>query len=219
LQKQNRNGLSRKSMTRLSQCHAVVIGTGAIGRNVAILLASVGIRHLSLYDQHNICQRDVTSGFLDFDVGSPAVDAVANIAHQYQPQMELLTYPIAFHRTHLATWDQGLSSAVFLCDSSTKMKKTYWKWLADTAHFISDGCIAGDKLRVRCAEPPVHSRGYSVGHSGAERSESGRGSKDVVTASLVASLMVSQFTRWLNGMKCIRELQFSRKSCELIFRN
>ena len=136
---------SSEANARLAKCHAVVIGAGPLGRQVAILLASLRVRHLSLYDQRIVTEEDMAYGFMDFDVGTPAVDAVANLAHQYHPQMELLTYDARFLRSHLTSWRSELRHAVFLCNESAATRNMHWQWVHPKAQFLG-ACEVGTEI-------------------------------------------------------------------------
>jgi hypothetical protein len=61
---------------RLADLTATVIGVGAIGRQVALQLAAIGVRRLQLVDFDTVDRTNVTAqGYLVEDVGSPKVQA------------------------------------------------------------------------------------------------------------------------------------------------
>ncbi len=63
---------------RLATLTATVIGVGAIGRQVALQLAAIGIRRLQLVDFDRVELTNVTSqGYWQADVGQFKVDATA----------------------------------------------------------------------------------------------------------------------------------------------
>ena len=63
---------------KLAACHGLVIGVGAIGRQVCLQLAATGMPEMTLVD-HDIV--DVVNlapqGFMPQDLGNPKVDATA----------------------------------------------------------------------------------------------------------------------------------------------
>ncbi|MFT3883346.1 MAG: ThiF family adenylyltransferase [Gemmatales bacterium] len=187
---------------RLAKCHAAVIGTGPIGRQVAILLASLRVRHLSLYDQRIVTEKDMSYGFMDFDVGTPAVDAVANIAHQYHPQMELLTYDTRFRRSHLNSWKSGLRHAVFLCNESAVTRNMHWLWVHSSAQFLATCEVGTEAMDIVCSDQPAR-------HSPTPNPTRQTGGKpDVMAVHLAAAFMVQQFQRWLRRLPCVSAMQF-----------
>jgi molybdopterin-synthase adenylyltransferase len=79
---------------RLSRCHAVVVGVGSVGRQVALQLAAVGVPAMTLYDPDTVGPENLApQGFWETDLGDPKVHAVANVAHQQFPRMELHAKP------------------------------------------------------------------------------------------------------------------------------
>src|SRR5438874_12255425 len=63
---------------RLASCHAVVIGVGAIGRQVALQLAAVGIPLLLLYDHDAVAEENLApQGYCPDQLGLAKVDATA----------------------------------------------------------------------------------------------------------------------------------------------
>ena len=63
--------------TRLARCHAVVVGVGSVGRQVALQLAATGIPAMTLYDPDTVGVENLAvQGFWESDLGVRKVDAV-----------------------------------------------------------------------------------------------------------------------------------------------
>ena len=61
---------------RLQETQVSVIGVGAIGRQVALQLAALGVRRLQLIDHDRVEPSNVTSqGYLASDIGRSKVEA------------------------------------------------------------------------------------------------------------------------------------------------
>jgi sulfur carrier protein ThiS adenylyltransferase len=89
---------------RLAEVHAVVIGVGAVGRQVALQLAAMGVPKMTLYDPDTVeIENLAPQGFWETDVGDYKVYAVANVAHQEFPQMDLTAVPDRFRRSEVRT--------------------------------------------------------------------------------------------------------------------
>jgi len=187
---------------RLAQCHAVVIGAGAIGRAVATLLASLGVRHMSLYDPAIVTRKNMAQGFMDCDVGMAKVDAVANIAHQQNPRMELRMYRSRFRRTHLQKWSSGLKNAVFVCVDSMAARKSIWKQLKHDTQFLCDGRFGTEVIRVIASQQPATDTDYPSTLAVVPPSTY---SCDLVTTNIAAVFMVAQFSRWLRRRSVISD--------------
>lgn len=210
-----RQAKSKQSLlkARLAQCHAVVIGAGAVGRAVAILLASMGVKHMSIYDPAIVTRKDLALGFMDFDVGMTSVDAVANIVHQQNPRMELLTYRSRFRRTHLQKWSSGLKNAAFVCVDSMAARKSIWKQIKHAAHFLCDGRLGTEVIRVIASQQPATDTFYPSTLAVVPPSTY---SCDLVTANIAAVFMVAQFSRWLRGIPIITDQVFNPLAQEII---
>jgi sulfur carrier protein ThiS adenylyltransferase len=70
---------------RLAECHAVVIGVGAIGRQVALQLVAVGMPRMT-YDPDTVCIENVApQGFWESDIDRAKVEADADLARRQLP--------------------------------------------------------------------------------------------------------------------------------------
>ena len=67
-----------------------VIGVGAIGRQVALQLAAIGVRRLQLVDFDRVEQTNITTqGYLADDIGQPKVAATAEAIARLDPDVEV----------------------------------------------------------------------------------------------------------------------------------
>ena len=65
---------------RLAGCHAVVVGVGAVGRQVALQLAAFGVPRMTLIDPDTVSVENLApQGFWESDLGRSKVEAVAGI--------------------------------------------------------------------------------------------------------------------------------------------
>lgn len=204
---------------RLARCHAIVIGVGSIGRQVAIQLAAIGIQHMTLYDHDKVSVENLASqGYMESDVGSPKVHAVANIAHQQFPRMNLVSHAERFRKSHVQKWTHGRQMAVFCCVDSIASRKLIWESVQARCHFYVDGRMAAEVIRVITSDAPAMDRYYaSTLFTSTEAYQGECTSKSTIyTASIAAGLMVGQFTRWLRRLPTNREQIFNLLSQELM---
>ena len=67
---------------KLAKLHAVVIGVGAIGRQAAILLASMGVSRMTLFDPDFVAIENLAvQGYWPEDLGQPKVLATGRLCH------------------------------------------------------------------------------------------------------------------------------------------
>src|SRR3954462_5133978 len=75
---------------KMTELVVTVIGVGAIGRQVALQLAAIGVRRLQLVDFDRVDHTNVTAqGYLFEDVGQPKVIATAKAIARLDPLIEL----------------------------------------------------------------------------------------------------------------------------------
>ena len=77
---------------RLADVTATVIGVGAIGRQVALQLAAIGVPRLQIIDFDVVDHTNLTTqGYWAVDIGSPKVDATAKAISQLDPAIAVET--------------------------------------------------------------------------------------------------------------------------------
>ena len=85
---------------RLAQCKATVIGVGAIGRQVALQLAAMGIPWLELIDFDVVEESNLASqGYLEDDLQRYKVDATADLCQQINHGLEVHVVSDRFRRS------------------------------------------------------------------------------------------------------------------------
>ena len=74
---------------RLAVCRATVVGVGAIGRQVALQLAAMGIPSLQLIDPDVVEAVNLApQGYLEDDLGRSKVSATADLCQQIHHGLE-----------------------------------------------------------------------------------------------------------------------------------
>lgn len=203
---------------RLAGCNAIVIGVGAIGRQVALQLAAIGIRCMALYDPDRVNIENLApQGFWESDLGASKVTAVSKLAHEQFPKMELHTFSERFRKSHVQKWSQQRPIAVFCCVDSIEARKLIWEAIKHKAQFFCDGRMAAEVIRVLTCDVPSIDRHYQTTLFSASEAYAGEctSKSTIYTASIAAGLMVGQFTRWLRQMPIIREQVFNLLAQEL----
>ena len=95
---------------KLKDLTATVIGVGAIGRQVAIQLAALGVPRLQLIDFDTVEETNVTTQGYDFeDVGQLKVDATAGAVQRIDPLIDVEALPDRY-RSRIE-----IGEAVFCC--------------------------------------------------------------------------------------------------------
>jgi sulfur carrier protein ThiS adenylyltransferase len=204
---------------RLARCHAVVIGVGSIGRQVALQLAATGVPVLTVYDPDVVAVENLAvQGFWESDLGRPKVDAVANVCHQQCPRLELHAVSRRFGRSDPRRWPAGRDIAVFAGVDSIDGRRMIWESVRGRAAFFADGRMAGEVLRVLAGgHPPTDDR-YAATLFASSDAYEGRctARSTLYAASIAAGLMLAQFTRWLRGVPVVPDQTLNLLAAELV---
>ena len=188
---------------RLSTVKVTVIGVGAIGRQVALQLASIGTRHLQLIDFDSVELTNVTTqGYLADDVGKPKVAATAEAISQIDPSAVIEAIQDRYRPK------QTIGDAVFCCVDSISARGAIWRSVSSRCEFWTDGRMLGEVIRVLTVSDVAERENYAS--TLFRQTEAQRGSctsrSTIYTASIGAGLMVHQFTRWLRGLPTDRDV-------------
>ncbi len=207
---------------RLAVCAAVVVGVGAIGRQVALQLAAVGVPALELVDHDAVGVENLApQAYWPADVGRPKVTATAELCRCVNPELSVFVHAERFRRSlvrELAAFgDPDVRTAVFCCVDSMAARTLLWESVRERAAFWADGRMAAEVVRVLASPDPAADVAYprtlfadAQAYAGSCTAKS-----TVYTASIAAGLMLGQFTRWLRGLPVDPDLTLNLLSSEL----
>lgn len=197
---------------RLSQCRPTVVGVGAIGRQVALQLAAMGVPSLQLIDPDVVETVNLASqGFLEDDVGRPKVEAVADLCQQLNHQLEARELSERFRRR------QGIGNVLFCCVDSIATRRLIWEATRDRVQFFADGRMNAEAIRVLAVADTGSGAHYPTTLFGANEAYSGActARSTIFTANIAAGLMLHQFTRWLRRLAVDADLTLNLLASEL----
>jgi molybdopterin/thiamine biosynthesis adenylyltransferase len=184
-------------LDRLAGLRATVIGVGAIGRQVALQLASIGVRRLQLVDFDRVELTNVTTqGYLAADIGHPKVSTTAEAVQALDAAIEVEPIVDRFRpRT-------PHGEAVFCCVDSISTRYAIWRSANRDCQFWADGRMLGEVIRVLIATDSRSRTHYPATLFAQRDAEPGRctARSTIYAASIAAGLMVHHFTRWLRGL-------------------
>lgn len=197
---------------RLAGLTASVLGVGAIGRQVALQLAAIGIRRLQLTDFDQVEPANVTcQGYLRSDLGQPKVAATAAALRQLDSQVEIEWILDRFRP------QQSVGQAVFCCVDSIASRAAIWRSVARRCAFFADGRMLGETLRILVAADDGSREHYPSTLFSAAQAQSGQctSHSTIYAASIAAGLLVHQFTRWLRDLPVDPDLSLNLLASEL----
>ncbi|HCO21573.1 MAG TPA: thiamine biosynthesis protein ThiF [Gimesia maris] len=189
-----------------------VIGIGAIGRQVALQLAALGVQRLQLIDFDNVEPTNITTqGYLAADLERHKVEATACAVQAIDASLEVEQVLDRF-RPGLVTGE-----AIFVCVDSISSRAAIWRSLQHQCAFWCDGRMRGEVLRILTAVDSKSRDHYDTtlfvqaeAQTGACTSRS-----TIYTASIAAGLMLHQFTRWMRSICTVRDLTFNLLASEI----
>lgn len=202
----------------LSKCHAVVIGVGAIGRQVALQLAALGVPRLTLIDHDAVSVENLApQGYWPTDLGQSKVQATASVCRQINPDIQMQTCPERFRRSLARALVEDGSVVVFVCVDSITTRKTIWESVRGFADLMIDGRMNGEVIRVLAADSANPDDLYSESLFAQEEAFAGSctARSTIYAASIAAGLMVGQLARWLRQVGVIPDQTLNLLSAEL----
>ncbi len=190
-----------------------IIGVGAIGRQVAIQLASMGVKRLQLIDFDTVEDTNVTTqGYRASEIGEAKVVATILEVERIDPSIEL-HYIIDRFRP-----GQTLGEIVFCCVDSISARAAIWRSMHSRCKFWLDGRMLGEVIRILAATEPALDSGYesTLFDQSSAQAGSCTSKSTIYTASIAAGLMVHQLTRWLRDLPVEGDLVLNLLASELV---
>ena len=197
---------------RLAACKATVIGVGAIGRQVALQLAAMGIPWLQLVDFDSVEESNLASqGYLQDDLDRPKVQATGDLCHQTNHGLEVHEVAERFRRS------MEIGNVVFCCVDKIDIRRLIWEAVKDKADFWADGRMSAEVLRILVALDPVSRKHYPTTLFAAEEAFAGSctAKTTIYCANIAAGLMLAQFAKWLRHLPVEPDLSLNLLTAEL----
>ena len=163
----------------LASYHALVVGVGAVGRQVALQLAAMGVPSMTLIDHDVVAIENLAvQGYRQADLGHPKVDATASLCLELNPALRVDPVQDRFRRGSadtLACLNRSSSPttghrsegadreppklAVFACVDSMSARRLVWETTCSRSSFHADGRMAGEVVRaLAVSDPPTDQR-------------------------------------------------------------
>lgn len=197
----------------LADCSATVIGVGAVGRQVALQLAAVGVPRIQLIDFDVVETVNLAAqGYLEADLGRMKVDATAMVCRQINSEVEIVAERDRFRRSRTQ-----VGNVLFCCVDSIDTRKVIWESVSDRVQFFADGRMSAEVIRVLVVADQESRQHYPL--TLFPGSEAFAGSctarSTIFAANICAGLIVSQFSRWLRKMPVDSDLTLNLLASEL----
>jgi hypothetical protein len=188
------------------------LGVGAVGRQVAVQLACIGVRRLQLIDFDSVESTNVTTqGYRDAEVGVQKVDAAAQAVWEIDPGIAVEAISNRYRPS------TALYSAVFVCVDKIESRASLWRAGGQRAEFLVDGRLLGETARVIAVGDSESREHYPrTLFTAAEAQQGSCGAQGAIyVAAVVSGIMLAQFARWLRGSKVDSDLSLNLTASEL----
>ena len=196
---------------RLAQCQITIIGVGAIGRQVALQLAAMGIEWLQLIDHDSVEISNLASqSYLESDLGRSKVQATADLAQQINHQLEVHEVNDRFKRS------MDIGNIVFCCVDKIDTRRLIWESVKDKINFVVDGRMSAEILRVLTAYDSISRKIYPTTLFTAEQAYVGpcTAKTTIYCANIAAGVMVAQFAKYLRNFSAEPDVQINLLAME-----
>ena len=199
-------------MERLSACKATVVGVGAIGRQVALQLAAMGVPWLQLVDFDRVEESNLASqGYLEEDLGRMKVEATADLCRKINRNLEVHPVVDRFKRS------MEVGNVAFVCVDQIDTSRLIWEAVKNKVDFFADGRMAAEVLRVLVASDAASRKHYPTTLFAAEEAYAGSctAKTTIYCANVAAGLMLAQFAKWLRRLPVDPDLSLNLLTGEL----
>jgi molybdopterin-synthase adenylyltransferase len=203
---------------QLVQCDPLVIGVGAIGRQVALQLTALGASRLTLFDDDTVQPENLApQGYWPDDLNRSKVQATTDICQRIYPLVQITALAERFKRSTPRDWKICGEPIIFCCVDSIVTRRMIWESVRSTARFFVDGRMSAEVIRILAADDPITDINYGRTLFAGDEAYSGActARSTIYTASIAAGLMVHQFCKWLRGLRTEPDLTLNLLAAEL----
>ena len=197
---------------RIADCKATVIGVGAIGRQVALQLAAIGIPWLQLVDFDKVEWSNLASqGYLEGDMGKLKVNATLDLCWRINANSQIHAVPERFRRSI------EIGNVVFCCVDRIDVRRLIWESVKDSVCFFVDGRMSAEVLRILTACDSNSREHYPTTLFNPDEAFVGpcTAKTTIYCANIAAGLMLAQFTRYLRQLPIDCDIQLNLLASEL----
>lgn len=202
---------------KLEKVAVLIVGVGAVGRQLALQLATMGVSRLTIVDPQDVDVENLgAQGFREKDLGQKKVDAVASAVQELNSNLVMMAHADFFRPHHVPKATAGQQCAVFVCVDTMGARADIWKH-AKLSHFYVDSRMGAEVARVITVTDPK-SEGYypKTLFSDAEMYEAACTAKTTIyCANIQAGLLALQFTKWLRGFQLNMDMMLNLIAEEL----
>lgn len=195
----------------------LVIGAGAIGRQVILQLASIGVDKFIIFDDDTVDESNIcTQGFLEAQIGRHKVEVMTEAIAAINKDAQVVAYPDRFEEKSWAIIEKSRSKmdwapveTIFCCIDCIEGRAKIWQAAKGKGLFI-DGRMTAESMRVIT----VDNRDQEYYQTTLFKKSEAQGAtctakSTIYCANICAGLMLSQYTKHLRKMAITKDLLFN----------
>ena len=197
----------------LAETSATVVGVGAVGRQVALQLAAIGVARLQLIDFDTVEEVNLAAqGYLESDLGRLKVEATADLCCQLNSDIEIVVDKSRFRRM-----STQVGNVLFACVDSIDTRKLIFESVRGRVKLYVDGRMSAEVIRVLAVNDQVSGDHYTSTLFPAAEAFAGSctARSTIFAANICAGFMVSQFARWLRRMPVDADITLNLLASEM----
>jgi len=191
---------------RLATCTITIVGVGAIGRQIALQLAAMGVPSLQLVDFDVVDESNLASqGYLQDDLGRFKIDATADQCMAINHQLAVTTANERFRRS------MDIGNVLFVAVDRIEIRQLIWNSVKDRVSVFIDTRMSAEVVRVLTAADEAGRQHYPSTLFTAEEAHVGSctAKSTIYTANIAAGLAIGQFTKWLRNLPVDRDISLN----------
>lgn len=198
---------------KLATTNVTIIGTGAIGRQVALQLAAIGVSKILLIDFDTVEPENLAAQcFYESDLDKPKVDAVADVCLAINSEIEIKTTNRKFSNL---MFTEGV---VFCCVDSIETRAKIFEQVWNRADLWIDGRMSAEFMRILTVFDSKSASFYETQLFSSDEAFIGSctAKSTIYCSNVAAGIMVSQFAKWLRGCQLDHNINFNLLTNELL---
>ena len=188
-----------------------IIGVGAVGRQIALSLASMGIPNIQLIDFDRVEDVNLASqGYMEPDLAKFKAEATAEHMARLNSDVNITIINEGWNP------DLDVGHVVFCCVDDIEVRGLIFNAVKDKIELWVDGRMAKETLRVISAwDKPSNTYYAKTLFTKAEAYQGACTARSTIyTSNVIAGMMVCQLTKKLRGTILDRDLQFNMFTSE-----
>lgn len=198
--------------SRLLKTAAVVVGVGAIGRQVATLLAAMGAERITLVDPDTVgIENLAVQGYRPDQIGRLKVEALRADLELINPdRLQIQTYSTTYSgRVCVPLYHEGDELVMFCCVDNIEARKFIWvqarRYPERPLSLWVDGRMAAETLRVLswCSGQDPKLYDETLFPKAEEHPAPCTGRSTLYSSYVVAGLMVGEFVKWMRDQQVL----------------